>query len=95
MVTAVFDWFVEHQGTKMPALSQEAATLRNEPQCGPLSLVEVQRGPALIGRESFRVLLVPALLCHKEPALSTQSPLLGALERKILQLLAGSLWHKG
>ena len=27
--------------------------------------------------ESFRVLLAPALLCHKEPAMSKQSPLLG------------------
>ena len=33
--------------------------------------------------ESFRVLLAPALLCHKEPARRIQSPLLGALERKI------------
>ena len=38
-------------------------------------------------------MLEPALLCHKEPARRIQSPLLGALERKIL--LAGSLWHKG
>ena len=30
----------------------------------------------------------PALLCHKEPAQGTQSPLLGALP------FAGSLWHK-
>ena len=43
----------------------------------------------------------PALLCHKEPARRIQSPLLGALERKIpplgefCLLLAGSLWHKG
>ena len=28
----------------------------------------------------------PALLCHKEPARRIQSPLLGALERKIPQL---------
>ena len=28
-------------------------------------------------------LLAPALLCHKEPARRIQSPLLGALERKI------------
>ena len=39
--------------------------------------------------ESFRVLKYfhsdasPALLCHKEPARRIQSPLLGALERKI------------
>ena len=44
----------------------------------------------LIGREMSRlgshwsrVLLAPALLCHKEPARRIQSPLLGALERKI------------
>ena len=39
--------------------------------------------------ESFRVLkyfhsvAMPALLCHKEPGRRIQSPLLGALERKI------------
>ena len=32
----------------------------------------------------------PALLCHKEPAQGTQSPLLGAFLP-----FAGSLWHKG
>ena len=31
----------------------------------------------------------PALLCHKEPAQGTQSPLLGAFLP-----FAGSLWHK-
>ena len=37
----------------------------------------------------------PVLLCHKEPPRRIQSPLLGALERKIFcLLLAGSLWHK-
>ena len=33
--------------------------------------------------ESFIMLLAPTLLCHKEPARRIQSPLLGALERKI------------
>ena len=33
--------------------------------------------------ERFEELLAPALLCHKEPARRIQSPLLGALERKI------------
>ena len=50
-------------------------------QCGPLSLVEAQRGSALIGRELHSV-APPAILCHKEPARRIQSPLLGALERK-------------
>ena len=40
----------------------------------------------------------PAVLCHKEPARRIQSPLLGALERKLSLslslLLAGSLWHE-
>ena len=51
-------------------------------QPGPLSLVEECRGLALIGRELHSV-AAPALLCHKEPARRIQSPLLGALERKI------------
>ena len=51
-------------------------------QCGPLSFVEECRGSALIGRELHSV-ATPALLCHKEPAHRIQSPLLGALERKI------------
>ena len=34
-------------------------------QSSPLPLVEVQRGSALIGR----VLLAPAIFCHKEPTL--------------------------
>ena len=37
--------------------------------------------------ESFRVLLAPAVLCHKEPARRIQSPLLG----DFCLLLAGSL----
>ena len=41
----------------------------------------------------------PALLCHKEPAQGTQSPLLGALRRNApyqghFLPFAGSLWHK-
>ena len=55
-------------------------------QRGPLSLVEECRGLALIGRELHSV-ATPALLCHKEPARRIQSPLLGALERKIHPLL--------
>ena len=39
---------------------------------------------ALLLVKSFMMLLAPALLCHKEPARRIQSPLLGALERKIL-----------
>ena len=35
-------------------------------------------------------LLAPALLCHKEPARRIQSPLLGALERKIPPF--GGIW---
>ena len=33
--------------------------------------------------DTSEVLLAPALLCHKGPARRIQSPLLGALERKI------------
>ena len=58
-------------------------------QCAPLSLVEIQRGSALIGRELHSG-ATPALLCHKEPAPRIQSSLLGAF----CLLLAGSLWHK-
>ena len=42
----------------------------------------------LIGRELHSD-ATPALLCHKEPAQGTQSPLLGAFLP-----FAGSLWHK-
>ena len=52
----------------------------------------IGRGMSRLGSHWSRVLLAPALLCHKEPARRIQSPLLGALERKIP--LAGSLWHK-
>ena len=51
-------------------------------QPGPLSLVEECRGLALIGREVHGV-ATEGLLCHKEPARRIQSPLLGALGRKI------------
>ena len=65
----------------------------------------IGRGPKLLCSHWSRpslVMLAPAVLCHKEPALRIQSPLLGALERKIppcgvgynLFLLAASLWHK-
>ena len=36
-------------------------------QCSPLSLVEIQPGSALIGREVQSVALA-VILCHKEPA---------------------------
>ena len=49
-------------------------------QCSPLSLVEECRGSALIGRELHDVAL-PALLCHKEPARSKQTPV-GSLRSK-------------
>ena len=63
-----------------------------------LSLVELLHYCSLIGRE-LQSVATPALLCHKEPARRIQSPLLGALGRKIppllfCLLLAGSLWHK-
>ena len=43
----------------------------------------IGRGMSRLGSHWSRVLLAPALLCHKEPARRIQSPLLGALERKI------------
>ena len=54
-------------------------------------------------RGQVRGVATPPLLCHKEPARRIQSPLFGALERKIpplhwglfCLLLAGSLLHKG
>jgi len=53
-------------------------------------------GESFIELKYFHGVATPALLCHKEPARSIQSPQLGALERKILPLPlgAGSLWHK-
>ena len=42
-------------------------------QCSPLSLVELQRGLALIGRE-VQCVAMPALLCHKEPAEASKDP---------------------
>ena len=67
------------------------ARLREVPrgQCSPLSLVEVQRGSALIGLELHSV-ATSAFLCHKEPVYCTQSPQLGVF----CLLLPGSLWHK-
>ena len=52
-----------------------------------LSLVE-----SFIELKYFHSVAMSALLCLKEPARRIQSPLLGALQRKIP---AGSLWHKG
>ena len=46
------------------------------------SLVELLHYCSLIGGELHSD-ATPALLCHKEPARRIQSPLLGALERKI------------
>ena len=50
---------------------------------------------------SFIVLLVPAILCHKEPARASKSPYSVLWNAKyphwgvFCLLLAGSLWHKG
>ena len=54
-----------------------------------LSLVQCLQYCALIGRKLFSD-ATPALICHKEPAQGTQSPLLGTF----LFFFAGSLWHK-
>ena len=43
----------------------------------------IGRGMSRLGSHWSRLLLAPAILCHKEPARRIQSPLLGALERKI------------
>ena len=48
--------------------------LHNSPrQDSHLSLVELQRGSALIGRELYSV-ATPAILCHKEPARASTAP---------------------
>ena len=52
-----------------------------EPACSTL----IGRGMSRLVSHWSRVMLAPALLCHKEPARRIQSPRLGA----------GSLWHKG
>ena len=70
-------------------MAEKAADMIRGNQCGPLSLVEAQRGSSLIGQE-LHSFSTPALLCHKEPARRIQSPLLKAF----CLLLAGSLWHK-
>ena len=50
-------------------------------QSSPLSLVEVQRGLALIGRE--------VLLCHKDPNPNARKgPIMGRTYARV-----GSLWH--
>ena len=83
------------------ALTQVIPTMRNFKVFSTL----IGRDPTSLDSllvESFRMLLPPAILCHKEPAcrIQIQSPLLGALERKLLLLgllclfFAGSLWHK-
>ena len=43
----------------------------------------IGRGMSRLGSHWSRDVAAPALLCHKEPARRIQSPLLGALERKI------------
>ena len=43
----------------------------------------IGRGISRLGSDWSRDVAPPALLCHKEPARRIQSPLLGALERKI------------
>ena len=43
----------------------------------------VGQGMSRLGSHWSRDVATPALLCHKEPARRIQSPLLGALERKI------------
>ena len=48
----------------------------------------IGRGMSRLGShwsKASPVMLAPAILCHKEPARRIQSPLLGALERKIPQ----------
>ena len=62
-----------------PVLDDLQPSLRPNPdelldgKCSPLSLVEVKRGSALIGRELQSVAgasnLMPAILCHKEPGI--------------------------
>ena len=69
--------------TQLPVDQREVSLSSRQP--GPLSLVEECRGSNLIDREDQSD-ATPALLCHKEPARRIQSPLLGALERKITPL---------
>ena len=54
----------------------ETKTCSQSRQAGPLSLVQFHRGFALIG--CIMVLLMPALLCHKDTAQGNQSLLIGA-----------------
>ena len=64
-------------------------SVRGERYIQPLlSLVELLHYCALIGRELHSD-ASPALLCHKEPAQGTQSPLLGSFLP-----IVGSLWQK-
>ena len=49
----------------------------------PVFSTLIGRGMSRLGSHWARDVAAPALLCHKEPARRIQSPLLGALERKI------------
>ena len=51
-----------------------------------------ESGALAVTRLEIIILLTPALLCHKEPAQGTQTPLLGALGRNGVFC---PLWHKG
>ena len=42
-------------------------------QTAPLSLVQVQRGSALIGRE-LQSVATPVIVCHKEPVRASKAP---------------------
>ena len=73
--------------------------IRSPPGPGPDWSTLIGRGPSLPRSHwsgASQVMLAPAILCHKEPACSIQSPLLVTLERKIPPfgvfwlLLAGS-----
>ena len=52
-------------------LSCEHHQTNSSTQCSPLSVVGLQRGSFLIGREVQSVATPAAILCHKEPAAQT------------------------
>ena len=73
----------------------EGTALCTLPSCSAWSTL-IGRGMSGLGSHWSRVLLAPALLCHKEPAKYPPSGILRskAPSRRLWMRRAGSLWHK-
>ena len=55
---------INDQNIRQLLYASDLLAMSGEWRTGPLSLVEIHRGCALIG---FAIIMIPALLCHKDP----------------------------